>query len=161
MHNPKEKNKSSIEARLAKDKEAIIGELKKLPIVHVACERAGISRATYYRWRSEDEEFVKNADQAMMEGELFVNDMSESQLISLIKDKHFPSISLWLRQHHPRYANKLEIIARKYEPEILTAEQEKIIQEALQLASFDSLVPLATPKELQKDDNKRTNSSNF
>jgi len=37
-----------------------------------------------------------------------------------------------LRKHHPRYADKLEITTRNQEPEKLTPEQEKIIQEALQ-----------------------------
>ena len=44
----------------------------------------------------EDEQFHEYSDEAMKSGEEMINDLSESQLISLIKDKNFPAIQLWL-----------------------------------------------------------------
>lgn len=35
-----------------------------------------------------------------------MNDLSESQLIQLIKEKKFPAISMWLKYHSPRYQNQ-------------------------------------------------------
>jgi hypothetical protein len=35
------------------------GELKKVPIVQVACEKTGVSRNSVYRWRKEDINFAK------------------------------------------------------------------------------------------------------
>lgn len=117
-------------------KEKIIEQLKKIPIVQVVCERSGVSRATYYRWCKEDEEFKKATEAAMAEGELLINDMSESQILAMIRDKHWPAISFWLKHHHPRYANRVEITARQIIEEKLSPEQEEIVQRALELASF-------------------------
>ena len=103
-----EKKEETIAARQRKDKLSVIEQLKKIPIVQIACERVGISRATYYRWRDEDKEFRKDADSAISEGVAVITDMSEAQHITLIRDKHWPAINAWLKIHHPAY-NKKEI----------------------------------------------------
>lgn len=117
-------------------KEAVLKQLQKMPVVEVACQRAGLSRATYYRWRREDSKFRKASDEAIIEGELLINDMSESQVISLIREKSWAAISFWLKHHHHKYANKLEINANINQVEPLTPEQEAVIREALKLASL-------------------------
>lgn len=131
-----------------KNKETLIEQLKKTPIIEIACEKAGISRATYYRWRKENPDFAKTADEAIIDGESFINDMSESQVISLIKEKNWPAISFWLKYHHPKYANKIEVEANiKQLDEKLTPEQETVVREALRLASL-------LPEEESQEDNK-------
>jgi len=118
-------------------KSKLIEQLKKMPIVQIACERAGIGRSTYYRWREESADFRKAADAAITEGEALITDMSESQLISLIRDKHFQAVQLWLRQHHPKYSGKVEISGSvTVEDGSLTPEQEALIKEALRLAAL-------------------------
>src|SRR3989338_7233835 len=92
-----------------KKKDNFLAELRKIPIVQVACEKVGLSRTSVYRWRDEDPEFKKEMEKAMAEGEAFVNDMSESQVLTLIKEKTGPAISFWLRHHHPTYRNRIEI----------------------------------------------------
>lgn len=115
-----------------RDKDLMLEQLRKIPIVQIACERIGVARATYYRWRSEDKAFKDESDQAMRDGELFVNDLSESQVITLIKDKNWPAISFWLRNHHPKYADKLMVEASiSRVDEKLSPEEEKLVQHAL------------------------------
>lgn len=136
-----------------KNKQVLLECLKKTPIIQIACEKAGISRATYYRWRKESNIFAKTTDEAINEGELFINDMSESQVISLIKDKNWPAISFWLRHHHPKYADKIQVEANiKNANEQLTPEQEAVVREALRLAS---LVP-----EQRSEDNQTNQTNN-
>jgi hypothetical protein len=94
-----------------KDQQLIIEQLKKIPIVTIACEKIGISTSTYYRWR-EDTEFAKAADVAMQNGELYINDLSEAQVINLIREKSWSAIAFWLRSHHPRYTNRVEVQGR-------------------------------------------------
>lgn len=118
-----------------KTMQLFIEQLRKTPIVQIACEKAGISRNSVYRWRAEDKEFQKAWDEALSEGELLVNDMGESQLISLIKEKNWFAISFWLRHHHPKYAQKLHIDAVINQDEPLSPEQEQVVREALRLAS--------------------------
>ncbi len=109
----------------------VLEQLRKMPIVQIACERSNIGRSTYYRWRREDAKFKKATDEAMQDGEEMINDLSESQLITLIKEKNFPAIQLWLRQHHPKYRNKVEVTTRTEEDEQLTPEEAKLVRNAL------------------------------
>lgn len=128
---------NAIDKRQEKNKELILEQLKKRPIVQFACGKAGIGRATYYRWRKEDEEFAKRADQALREGSLLVNDMAESQLMSAIRDRNLTAIIFWLKNHHPSYTTKLEVTGKlKVDNEVLTPEQEALVTRALKLAAL-------------------------
>jgi len=98
-----ETQKNTINERIAADQNKVTEELKKTPIVQVACQRAGIGRATYYRWYKENPEFQKKADEAMAEGEDLFNDLGEHQLLTLMKDKHWPAIRYWLDKRHPKF----------------------------------------------------------
>ncbi|MDP3763787.1 MAG: hypothetical protein Q8Q92_04065 [bacterium] len=132
-------------------KDLLLEQLKKTPVVQFACEKSGVSRATYYRWKIENKDFKKSAEEAILEGEGFITDMTESQLISLIKDKNFHAIQLWLRHHHPKYNNRIEINATINSPiEQLTPEQEAIIKEAARLAFL--------PEIVQEDNNNEPRS---
>ena len=121
-----------------KEKELLIEQLKKTPIIQLACERTSISRATYYRWRKEDQQFAKKADESLIEGILLVNDMAESQLMSAIREKNMTAIIYWLRHHHPSYTNKVELSGSlKVDDESLAPDQEALISQALKLAGLE------------------------
>ncbi|HRN70497.1 MAG TPA: phBC6A51 family helix-turn-helix protein [Candidatus Woesebacteria bacterium] len=127
----------TIEERQIKAKQDLLEQLKKTPIVQVACQKINIGRATYYRWRHEDEEFSQKADEAIMEGALLVNDIAESQLMTAIKNQNLTAIIFWLKHHHPNYATKFEVTARlKADNESLTPEQEALVTKALKLAAL-------------------------
>ncbi|MCD8495186.1 MAG: hypothetical protein LRY46_03780 [Candidatus Pacebacteria bacterium] len=118
-----------------KFQDQFLDELRKVPIIQVACEKSGLSRQSVYRWRKEDKEFLKKMDSALSEGVALVNDMSESQLLTLIKEKNYPAISFWLRHRNDNYKNKLEITT-KDDNEELTPSQAKIVKQALKLAKI-------------------------
>lgn len=121
----------TVRDRIKSEQDLLLEQLKKTPIVQIACEKIGVGRSTYYRWRDEDKEFSKHADEALQEGSLLVNDMAESQLLSAVRDKNMTAIIFWLKHHHKTYANRLEISAVRPEEETLTPEQEQLIQKAL------------------------------
>lgn len=110
-------------------------ELAKVPIVQVACEKTAISRNSVYRWRKEDSTFAKKMDKALADGIALVNDMSESQLLTMIKEKNWHAISFWLRHRNDNYKNKIEITTKE-ESEALTPSQAKVVRRALKLAAI-------------------------
>ena len=120
-----------------RDKELLLEQLRKIPIITVACEKVGVGKSTVYRWREEDKKFAKNLEEALTEGESLVNDMGESQLISLIKERNLPAIRFWLNHRHAKFRDRVEITAKFEKQEELTAEQEETVREALRLASID------------------------
>lgn len=146
-----EKNKKTVSKRMAEDKKAVLEQLRKLPIVQVACQKANIGRASYYRWLNQDKKFAKEAEEAIAEGVEMINDLSESQLITAIKNQNFSAVRFWLQNRHKAYTNKVEVLERGTNlNQELTAEQKKIVREALRLASAGT----------KKDDTEPTEPSN-
>lgn len=131
----KKKKPTKTEQRQTKLKELLLDILKKTPIIQIACQKADVGRATYYRWVKEDSAFADAAQTALDAGVGIVNDMAESQLISAIKDKHMTAIIFWLKHHHAAYATRVELTAGTSTdiPE-LTEEQQKVVQAALEQA---------------------------
>lgn len=120
----------------AKQKKILIENLKKTPIIQLCCERSGISRATYYRWKQSDKKFAKEVDEALREGVLFINDIAESQLISAIKDKNITSIIWWLKNRHSAYAEKIQVTGKVETKSGLSSSQKLSIKEALKLSAL-------------------------
>jgi len=48
--------------------DTFIEALRIVPVVRLACERAGISRKTAYQWRERDEEFRQRWEEALADG---------------------------------------------------------------------------------------------
>lgn len=136
-----------------KYRKEFLDQLRKIPIVLVACEKTGLSRNSVYRWRNEDAEFKKEMDIALQEGEDLVNDMGESQLLTMIKEKNWSAISFWLRHRNPRFRDKVEITTKVPDDGILTPEQEALVREALKLAS---IIPTEINNLNNKQDDKHT-----
>lgn len=131
------KYSSASEHKQAKQKEMILDQLRKTPVIQIVCEKLGISRSTYYRWRQEDKQFAKDCDSALEDGCLLVNDLAESQLMGAIRDQNITAIIFWLRSHHDKYKNKVEVSASiKNVSEQLTPEQQAVVEQALKLASL-------------------------
>lgn len=114
-------------------KKILIEQIKKTPVIQVACEKVGVSRATYYRWRKSDPKFADKAEIALNEGSQMINDMAESQLISAIKEGNLTGIIFWLKNHHKQYSPKLEVTTKNTEIP-LTDEQKEIIRQSLNMA---------------------------
>lgn len=117
-------------------KNQFFDELAKIPIVQVACEKTGVSRNSVYRWRREDKEFEKKMDEAIEEGVAFVNDLTESQLLTMIKEKNWPAISFWLKHRHDKYKTRIQVEGDINTIQELNPDQKKLVEEALVLAKL-------------------------
>ncbi len=124
-----------IEVRQAEQKKLLIDQLKKTPIVQVACEKIGVGRATFYRWLKDDPDFGKLANESITEGNGLISDVAESQLANLIKSGNLGAISFWLKHRHPAYRNKVEVQANvRHEDTPLTPEEMEVVAQSLRLA---------------------------
>ncbi|MFH1472907.1 MAG: phBC6A51 family helix-turn-helix protein [bacterium] len=129
--------KDTIKIRQDKVKEAFLEQLKRTPTIETSCQKVSVSRTTVYRWIKASKRFEKKVDEALIEGRAFMSDVAETQLFSLIGDKEMSAIRLYLSTHNSRYSNKVELsgtVSTKDEP--LTAEQKKLIRQALRLSSL-------------------------
>lgn len=123
-----------------KNKNQVVENLKTTPIIQVACQKAGVSRATYYRWQKKDSNFRQATENALSEGINLVNDLAESQLISLIKEKHPTSVYYWLNHHHPDYSDH-----RLY----LTPSEQKQLTESFNSTDDKGSLELLNSKVVQ------------
>ena len=120
-----------------KEKALLLEKLREMPVVQLACKRTNTPRSTFYRWKTKDKKFAKAVQEALASGESLINDLSETQLISLIKDKNFQAIHLWLRQHHATYAEKLKIEGKIANEELpMTKKELAMARAALKLARY-------------------------
>lgn len=133
-----------------------LSELEKVPIIQVACEKTNLSRNTIYRWRKEDSIFAKKMDESLSIGVSLINDMSETQLLTLIKEKNWSAISFWLKHRNDNYKNKVEITT-KGDDEELTPSQAKIVKEALKLAKITKNKSINKIKKYDSNNSKNTN----
>jgi hypothetical protein len=119
----------------AKQRKLLLEQLRKTPIVQVACQKLDIHRATFYRWR-EDPAFAEEADRAIAEGATMINDMAESQLIAAIQEKNLGAIQFWLKHHHAKYGNRVELSGRIETDATLSPEQEELVRKALKMVGI-------------------------
>jgi len=142
-------------------KTLFIEQIRKMPIIQVACEKLGIARSSVYRWRDEDEEFAKELEEALTEGETLINEMTESRLISLIRDKNWQAISFWLRKRSPKFKDRIEVTGNiKSIQQELTPEEQIIVTEALRLANLASLNVDEGAEEINNNNNENNEKSN-
>lgn len=119
------------------DKDKLLKQLEKTPIIEAACKQIGLPRSTYYRWRKEDESFAEACDETIELSVGRINDLAESQLINAIKDRNMSAIIFWLKHHHSSYRNKLDLNATiNLAQQELTPEQAETVSRALQLAGL-------------------------
>ena len=143
----------SVAKRIKKDKEILLEQLEKTPIVTLACEKIGVGRATFYRWKKEDSKFSSSADAAITYGNLLINDMAESQLLSSIRDGNLTGIIFWLKHHHPAYETRIELRqAYNRTEEKLSKHQEEIIKQALKITSINKIPRLKGGDNYEKED---------
>lgn len=130
-------SKSTIQKRIKKDRELIIEQLKRTPLVQAAVEKVGVARSTFYRWKLESSEFNNASNEAQAEGIRLMNDFAESKILSAIQDGNLTAAMYWLNHRHQAYGNKLEVTATaRNEEEPLTNEQQKAVKKALELTGF-------------------------
>lgn len=118
-------------------KKLLLDQLGKTPIIEAACQKVGISRMSFYRWKADDATFAQNVEKALRDGQLLMNDLAEGQLISAIKDRNLSAVTYWLRHHHADYKTRVEIEGAVSNIHELSLEQKSLMRQAFKLAGID------------------------
>lgn len=146
-----EKRLETLADTTEKQKKALVTELRKTPIVQIACDRVGVGRSTYYKWRAKDSVFARAASRAIEAGRFRVNDIAESHLMKLIQDYNLTAIIFWLKHNHPKYATVNRII---HEYEVATekpsVEESNIAADELGKMIARKVIPNFTIEEVQE-----------
>ncbi len=84
-------------------KKDFLKELAKTANVSYACNKMGVGRTTYYKWRQDDRDFRKTSDLAIRDGRANITDIAEQALMMRVKDKDLNAIKFVLMHNSPRY----------------------------------------------------------
>mgnify|MGYP001573957905 CR=1 FL=1 len=127
----------TIKVRQDKLKAVLLEQIRRTPIKEIACGKAGISRTTLYRWMKLSNKFAGEIESSLNEGRELINDLAESQVITLIQQGDIAAMRLWLQHNSARYANKLELsgtVTTKDEP--MTAAEKILLRKAFKHSSL-------------------------
>ena len=138
-----------IQERQDRGKVLLIEQLKKTPIIEIACKKVGIGRATFYRWKKEDQDFAQRVEEALGEGLSMISDLAESKLIGAIQSENMGAIAFWLKAHHSTYRTRVELTTAEKPKEELTPEQAEIVKKAL---TFGHLIEEDCQEEKQNNE---------
>lgn len=133
------------------------------PLIEPACQRAGVSRSTYYRWHKEDSRFRKKADNVISQGRLVVNDLAESKLMKLMKEGNLAAIKYWLDHNSKIYSEKkvylseivlktlVELLNRGDNSEVSNRAIELFLSGEINKNTFSSLISAlkTRPKDIE------------
>ena len=89
-----------------KTKQKLLEEIQKFGIVFLACQKIGINKATYYRWKNEDKKFKEEAKEAERIGRENICDIAKYSLVQNIKEKNERSIEYALSHLSPEFKQK-------------------------------------------------------
>jgi hypothetical protein len=106
----------------------LIDELRKTPIIQVACDRHGVSRQSVYRWMKEDDSFLSEVEEAVFEGSGLVNDAAESNVLNGIKNKDAGYTKFWLKHRHPQFRTPFYI--RDESRDVIVQQQAELAKRA-------------------------------
>lgn len=84
----------------------LLKELEKAGNILIACQKVGISRATFYRWKETDKVFKKNTVRAERLGRESSNDIAEYGLLKGAKEGKIEHIKYLLSHNSKRYKPK-------------------------------------------------------
>ena len=90
-------------------KNSICEILEKSPIVESACQKVGITRMMFYRWKKEDETFSQKVDESLKISRASLCDLAESKMIQLIGEGHPSMIRFCLRHNSPQYQKNPDV----------------------------------------------------
>ncbi len=144
-------------------KKDMVAQLRKTPIVQVACQHTGVARSTYYKWRSKDHIFARAADRALEAGKFFINDLAKSKLLQLIQDGNLVAIIFWLKHNDPTFAAVNRVI-HEYETATVKPSVEENSLAAQKIAEMmaDKLTHRYTAEEMKEkiEDEERESDAN-
>lgn len=117
-----------------KTKNKLLEELEKNGNVYLSCLKINIHRSTYYRWKGEDREFNKKAEQAERTGRENNCDIAEHALMLNVKDKKMEAIKYVLGHNSPKYKPKKTSSVMILHKKILDSSliQQKTIEDIIE-----------------------------
>lgn len=90
-------------ARTREDRSNFLRLLAEKPFIYYACRKAGISRATIYRWMKDNPAFKAEVERVLQEGKINQSEGVEMMLVKRAMEGHFQSMRYYLAHNTSKY----------------------------------------------------------
>lgn len=108
----KTKRQKTIDLRQKRQQLLLLEKFRETHNVSLACKKADIPKATYYRWRK-NHEFAIQSDEALQEGKGTTNDAVESALIRKALEGNVSAMKLYLTHNHDTYIQSRDTLEQE------------------------------------------------
>lgn len=110
----------------------LLKEIEKFGNVYLSCQKIGIDKATYYRWKENDEEFKKRAERAEEIGRENIGEVAEYGLLQNIKEKNQRAIEFALVNVSKKYKrDRTTNVIFMHKKDIIPDVPQKTIEDML------------------------------
>jgi hypothetical protein len=138
-----------------KIKQKLLKEIAKFGNVYLSCQKIGIDKATYYRWKDGDEKFKKLADRAEEMGRENIGEVAEYSLLQNIKEKNqraieFALVNISKRYKQDRTTNVIFMHKKDIVPNVPQKTLEDMLDEYTERQSTDTTGTVDSKSEMDK-----------
>ncbi|MFH0892789.1 MAG: phBC6A51 family helix-turn-helix protein [Candidatus Falkowbacteria bacterium] len=112
--------------------------LEEAPFISYAAKKAGIARATIYRWKKNNPEFREQLERALDSGRDHLIDIAEIALVEKIKSKDMTAIKFFLQHNDTRY-RPMRAVSAPPESNKKLSDEETFIYDSLSQLSDEAL----------------------
>ncbi len=155
----------------SKTKKKLLDEIQKFGNVFLSCQKFGIDKATYYRWKEKDEKFKIEAEKAEDMGRENIGEVAEYGLLQNIKEKNQRAIEFALVNVSKKYKrDTTSTVIFMHKKEIIPNIPQKTLEDLLDEDAYsdDEINPTDTegsksetekpPRALQENQTPLNNS---
>jgi formylmethanofuran dehydrogenase subunit E len=132
-------------------KQKLLNEISKFGNVYLSCLKIGVDKATYYRWKQQDEKFKKEASGAEKIGRENISDVAEHSLLKNVKDGNQKAIEYTLGHNSKKYRQKRSNVVIVHKKDFTPAVREPTLHEIL---TVQQKIWEEAEKEIQEHDKK-------
>ncbi len=119
-------------------KKHIVDFLGEVPIAKFAYSKAGVPKATYYKWRKTDSAFLSLTDGAITDGKVSINELAKSQIIKKIQQGNITACIFWLKHNDQDFNPRIAIEMKTTQP--LSKEQILEMAQAMRRVGLQGVV---------------------
>lgn len=120
-------------------KMAAIEQLREMPLITYTCQKYGIPKSTFYKWKLIDKEFKTQVENSINMGRETVNDIAISQLLKKINNGETVPIIFWLKNNSPMFNEKITLEIKNYK-DGLSTEELQAVTKALSTMGFENIM---------------------
>ena len=143
-----------------KIKQKLLKEIEKFGNVYLSCQKVGVDKATYYRWKENDEKFRAQAEKAEEIGRENIGEVAEYGLLQNIKEKNQRAVEFALIHVSKKYKqDRTTNVIFMHKKEIIPNVPQKTLEDMLEEYAEKQIAKNTDTANLKPETNEPTETN--